>query len=185
MPTSRWSDPVQGSQLQAPVPCPRSLNSPPPSHPLRPGKHLDSTALRRIGSLSERRQHRGLPGISAPRGVQRDHEEQVITPGHPVATGQLRQLKTGGKVLMAVLRGWLKSSQDSCRSQTGVFTMPWTPPPSPCSSRNVMGKAFEQGLWPRDGGQILHLPGQPWNSAGLCMGCRRADIWVVWEEPDQ
>lgn len=78
--------------MQAPVPCiPSSLDPP------EAWEALYSTALGRAGSLDKRSQYRGLPGISAPRGVQRDKEEQVIIPGCPVATAQLGQLETGGK----------------------------------------------------------------------------------------
>lgn len=82
---------MQGSQLQA--------------HPQLPGHASEAweavypTALGRVGALGKTSQYQCLLGISAPRRVQRNKEEEIITPSCPGATAQLGQLETGGKVL--------------------------------------------------------------------------------------
>ena len=79
---------MQGSQLQA--------------HPWLPGHDpggLGRSIFHSSGSLGKRSQYQGLLGISVPRRVQRNKEEEVITPTCPEATARLGQLETGGKVL--------------------------------------------------------------------------------------
>lgn len=66
--------------------------------PLRPGKQYIPQLWAGLG-LGKRSQYQGFLGISAPRRVQRNKWEEVITPSCPGATAQLGLLETGGKVL--------------------------------------------------------------------------------------
>lgn len=88
--------------------------------------------------------------------------------------------------LMEVPGSGRQPSQDFCWSQRVVFIILWTLQSSLGSGRNVTaGKTAEQGWWPGDGRYLPCPPEQPQDSDELCTGCKRADLWAVWEKSDQ